>query len=289
MQARMFSLATAPSTFVGAYRNNQAILWPGLFLSRQRQCCGWAAPASPLNSWAVVVLEVVETLQRINADFSKRAVVHAAQVPWVASPTPGVERRMLDRIGDEVARATSIVRYAPGSAFPAHTHGGGEEYLVLEGTFQDEKGDHPVGTYVRNPPGSRHTPGSQPGCTLLVKLWQFDPGDRQSVRVATAGLQARKDTRSPGVGVIELYEDDYERVRIEHWMPGLVMDLTAGDGLELLLLEGGFIGAGASFLPWSWLRLPSGDGMQVRVGSAGVRVWLKQGVQPSSLRLPLST
>jgi hypothetical protein len=61
---------------------------------------------------------------------------------------------MLDRIGDEVARATSIVRYAPASHFSPHVHDGGEEFLVLEGTFQDEHGDYPVGSYVRNPPTS---------------------------------------------------------------------------------------------------------------------------------------
>jgi hypothetical protein len=61
----------------------------------------------------------------INADFSRRVVVHAARLPWVSSSMAGVERRMLDRIGDEVARATSIVRYVPGSHFSPHTHGGG--------------------------------------------------------------------------------------------------------------------------------------------------------------------
>jgi anti-sigma factor ChrR (cupin superfamily) len=40
---------------------------------------------------------------------------------------------MLDRIGDEVARATSVVRYAPKSRFSAHVHGGGEEFLLLDG------------------------------------------------------------------------------------------------------------------------------------------------------------
>jgi len=54
---------------------------------------------------------------QINADFTQRAVVHAAKPDRVRSPMPGVERRMLDRIGDEVAHATSIVRYAPGRAF----------------------------------------------------------------------------------------------------------------------------------------------------------------------------
>src|SRR5215472_3874467 len=118
----------------------------------------------------------------LNADFSRRVAVHAAQLPWVASPMAGVERRMLDRIGGEVARATSIVRYAPGSRFSPHTHGGGEEFFVLEGVFQDEHGDFPAGSYIRNPPTSSHTPGSTLGCIIFVKLWQFDRDDRTHVR-----------------------------------------------------------------------------------------------------------
>ena len=55
----------------------------------------------------------------LNSDFSARAAVHAARLDWMPSPIPGVDRRMLDRIGDEVARATSIVRYARHSRFSA--------------------------------------------------------------------------------------------------------------------------------------------------------------------------
>src|SRR5436190_9322101 len=106
---------------------------------------------------------------RINADFTKRASVHAGAADWVQSPMPGVERRMLDRIGDEVARATTIVRYAPGAQFSPHVHAGGEEFLVLEGAFQDEHGDYPAGAYVRNPPQSFHRPGTRVGATILVK------------------------------------------------------------------------------------------------------------------------
>ena len=117
----------------------------------------------------------------INADFTIRAVVHAANVPWIASPIQGVDRRMLDRMGAEVARATTIVRYAPGSAFTSHVHTGGEEYLVLSGTFQDEHGDFPKGSYVRNPPQSFHTPSAADGAVIMVKLWQFDINDRIAV------------------------------------------------------------------------------------------------------------
>src|SRR5882672_7264208 len=134
----------------------------------------------------------------LHSDFTRRVAVHAAQLPWVHSPMPGVERRMLDRIGDEVARATSIVRYAPGSHFSPHTHGGGEEFLVLDGVFQDEHGEFPAGSYIRNPPTSHHTPGSEPGCILFVKLWQFDPADRTQVRIDTGTMPYRPATGRPG-------------------------------------------------------------------------------------------
>jgi anti-sigma factor ChrR (cupin superfamily) len=89
---------------------------------------------------------------RLNDDLSAPTVVHAAAMDWVPSPAKGVERRMLFRIGEEKARATSILRYVPDSRFARHGHPGGEEFLVLEGIFQDETGDFPPGTYVRNPP-----------------------------------------------------------------------------------------------------------------------------------------
>lgn len=54
----------------------------------------------------------------INADFSRRAALASKDQQWIASPQAGVERVMLDRVGDERARATSIVRYAAGARFP---------------------------------------------------------------------------------------------------------------------------------------------------------------------------
>ena len=112
----------------------------------------------------------------IRADFGAREVVDVEDLPWVPSPLPGVERRMLDRVGGEVARATSIVRYAPESHFSTHEHELGEEFLVLSGTFSDESGDHPAGTYVRNPPGSSHTPVHARGVHDLRQAPSVRPG-----------------------------------------------------------------------------------------------------------------
>jgi quercetin dioxygenase-like cupin family protein len=214
---------------------------------------------------------------RLNADFTTRVAVHAAALPWKPSPIPGVERRMLDRIGGEVARATSIVRYAPGSSFSPHVHGGGEEFLVLEGVFKDEDGEYPAGSYVRNPPQSRHTPGSRPGCTMLVKLWQFDPEDRVQMRLDTASMSTIEASGRAGVWLIPLFKDDNEEVRLEHWDKDARIELDPKGGLELLVLEGGFREAGESFKPQSWLRLPVGTPLRARTGAAGCRVWVKEG------------
>lgn len=105
----------------------------------------------------------------LHADLDQRVVLETSGLPWTPSPLAGVERRMLDRRGAELARATSIVRYAPGSRFERHSHGGGEEILVLEGVFQDEHGSYPAGSWLRNPPGSGHHPWSEAGCTIWVK------------------------------------------------------------------------------------------------------------------------
>ncbi len=149
----------------------------------------------------------------INADLSQRAVVYSDQLPWVNSPLKGVQRRMLERDGDEVARATSIVRYAPNSAFSAHSHGAGEEFLVLEGVFSDEHGDFGPGMYVRNPPGSRHTPSSAPGCTIFVKLRQMAPDDQEYVRIDTVSAPWQPG-EVEGVQVMPLYRHGPERVQL---------------------------------------------------------------------------
>lgn len=213
----------------------------------------------------------------INADFDRRVVVHAAEIPWKPSPAPGVDRKMLDRVGGEVARATSIVRYAPEGSFPAHTHGGGEEFLVLEGTFQDEFGDYPVGSYVRNPPTSRHTPRSDSGCVIFVKLHQFELSDRTQVRMTPAQMAAAARTGESEAIVIPLYESAFERVRIEQWRPGAAVSFRVPDGLEALVLEGDFEEGGSTLSQHSWLRLPPGSLFQAIGGRRGTKVWLKTG------------
>lgn len=215
----------------------------------------------------------------LNADFARRATMHAADLPWSPSPIQGVERRMLDRVGAEVARATSIVRYAAHSWFSAHTHGGGEEFFVLDGVFQDEHGDYPRGTYVRNPPGTSHTPRSALGCTIFVKLWQFNPIDRTSVRIDTTSLAFQPAAARTGVATAHLFQDDLEEVRLERWSPDAEINLALPTGGEIVVLEDSFYVGKEEFKPLAWLRLPSRDTLCATAGQAGCTVWMKIGGQ----------
>ena len=163
---------------------------------------------------------------------------------------------MLERAGNEVARATSIVRYAAGSGYSAHTHHGGEEILVLEGTFSDEHGDYPAGTYLRNPPGTSHQPFSADGCTLLVKLWQF--ADDDTTPVAFNTNQARwLPGLVDGLSVLPLHDHDGVNTALVRWAANTQFNRhihTGGE--EILVLEGLFCDEYGEYPAGSWLRNP---------------------------------
>ena len=216
---------------------------------------------------------------RINAEFAEKAVVVPEDSEWVCSPESGVDRLMLDRIGDEVARATSIVRYAPGSSFARHEHGAGEEFLVLDGVLSDEHADYGVGTYVRNPPGSGHSPYSRNGCRILVKLRQFDPQDLAHVVVDTTNNSVWPN--ESGSSVLELHKFGSERV--------MMIRLGAGDplpirsdpgGIEILVISGSIDDEGTQLTAESWLRIPADQEIRL-VASSDSLLWVKTGHLPS--------
>jgi len=209
-------------------------------------------------------------------DFTQRAIVHSASLDWLASPMPGVERRPLDRVGGEVARATSIVRYAKGSKFSPHVHTGGEEFVVLDGVFQDESGDFPIGSYVRNPPQSSHTPRSDNGCIIFVKLWQFQPENRTHVRLQMNKMSAIP-SQTVGVSITPLYQDKHEEVSVYYFEPNTKMSLSVPEGAEVLVLAGELQAQNDLLQKHSWMRLPLGDTLTVTAKSNGAKVWLKTG------------
>lgn len=192
----------------------------------------------------------------LNADFSKAVVIDTNAMPWEASPMAGVSRRKLDRIGDEVARATSLVKYDPKSYFSPHTHSGGEEFLVLEGVFSDQHGDYPAGTYVRNPIGTSHKPHSEDGCVILVKLHQFDKGDTAQFSINTREAEFLPGS-APGLTVLPLHSYEGESCALVRWAPGTVFNPHRHHGgEEIFVIEGVFSDENGDYPAGTWLRSP---------------------------------
>jgi len=219
---------------------------------------------------------------RINADFSQRVVIRPGDYRWIASPMPGVERMMLDRIGEEVARATSLVRYAPNSTFSEHVHGGGEEFLVLEGVFGDEHRLYPAGTYVRNPVGTRHSPRvGDAGCTILVKLHQFDDADVTPVVVDTQATET-EPPEGPGFEATPLHRFENERVSLIRWGPRTPWPSHDHEGgEEIFVIKGSFSDEHGTYPAGTWIRHSHGSTHDAATHEVGAILYVKSGHLPA--------
>lgn len=195
-------------------------------------------------------------------------------------------RKRLDLIGAaEQGRVTSIVRYDANSHFAAHDHPAGEEILVLEGTFSDEHGDYPAGSYILNPEGFRHTPSSEQGCLLFVKLCQYAgplrpyirrnldamawvPGTEagQHQKILYDGARAGDGTREH-VRVLKL--DSNAKIS-RHFHPG---------GEEFLILDGDLTDDHGDYGPGTWVRYPNGSCHEVS-SQGGCTMYVKSGHLP---------
>ena len=214
----------------------------------------------------------------LRMDFGKQVVVETEQLDWIPSPSPNVWRKPLAREAAEHGHTTSIVRFDAGSYFPEHSHPLGEEIFVLDGVFSDEHGDYGAGSYLRNPPGSRHSPFSREGCTLFVKLDQFDPDDKKTVRI---------DTHSapwlPGQGHLEvmpLHDFGGEHVALVKWPANeRFQSHSHFGGEEILVLSGEFRDEFGNYPRGTWLRSPHMSRHHPFVDEPTV-IWVKVGHLP---------
>jgi anti-sigma factor ChrR (cupin superfamily) len=221
---------------------------------------------------------------QLRSDFSTREVVRPGDEDWRASPMRGVDRMMLDRVGDEVARATTIVRYAPNSRFSQHSHDGGEEYIVLEGTFNDEHGSYPKGTYVRNPIGTSHSPFvGDDGCTILVKLHQFQPDDLAPVVIDTANAAFRPGMVA-GLSVLPLHAYGTESVALVRCAPDTQFNPhTHWGGEEIFVLEGTFRDELGDYPSGTWIRSPHSSKHTPFTGPERALILVKVGHLPNDV------
>jgi len=191
----------------------------------------------------------------LNMDLTKPAIHKPLEGDWVKSPADGVLRIHLEREAKESGHTTSFVRFEPGSHFPPHQHPQGEEIYVLDGVFSDENGNYPAGTYIRNPQGTSHKPFTKEGCTLFVKLEQFQNDDRKQVV-----LRPEDQHWQQGIGnlkVLSLHAHGTESTALVSWPAKEVFqNHTHWGGEEIVVIKGAFIDEYGEYPAGSWIRSP---------------------------------
>ncbi len=227
----------------------------------------------------------------VNGDMAVRACIDTASMEWQPSPSKTVSRKRLHLVGQpESGQVTSLVRYESGSTFHSHDHPEGEEILVLEGTFQDEHGDWPAGTYLLNPEGFRHAPFSKGGCVLFVKLRQLGGPGRKHLAIQTAEM-TWEPSQVAGIDWKQLYSHPDRRrdgdphgtteaMQLERWRAGASPgERNYADGVEILVLRGAFEDEAGRYEKGTWLRLPAG-GRHSPFSSQGCELYVKTGAVP---------
>ena len=229
----------------------------------------------------------MNTNMKINANFNIFVATNFDASKYVPSPAYGVNRFMLDRVGGEKARATTIVEYQPNSRFPEHTHIGGEEFLVLEGTFKDQFGEFSSGTYVRNPIDSKHAPWvDEDGCTIMVKLLQMaDTGEgTDPLHICLESAKKTNGISTDFGTTLDLYKNKQTGERVQmFWMnpnSSIPCDDEAMGGEEFFVLHGSLELNGERYSKWGWMRFPPGgteDRANLRAGDDGAQIYRKTG------------
>ncbi|EKM3681944.1 cupin domain-containing protein [Vibrio alginolyticus] len=217
----------------------------------------------------------------INSDFNESVFIDTNLLPWTKTNQAGVERKMLDRIGGEKARATSLVRYKPNSSFYAHKHPKGEEILVISGIFSDHSGDYTQGWYIRNPPGSQHAPNTKIGTTIFVKLCQMTSAENDYVRINT--LDPNSWHQEENISICPLYDDGSETTCLKKFQANTQISINNKD-TEILILDGSIVTNGKVYKKGGWLRLVNGKHKVIQTGSNGCTLYLKVGKFKNTLQ-----
>ncbi|HZS45062.1 MAG TPA: cupin domain-containing protein [Blastocatellia bacterium] len=95
--------------------------------------------------------------------------IQSSLIEWQSSPIDGVSYKRL-RSCSESGEQTALIRFAPGTKFPAHNHPAGEQVYVIEGELQVGKYHLVAGDYLYTPPDGKHAASTKDGCLFLVTV-----------------------------------------------------------------------------------------------------------------------
>jgi len=197
----------------------------------------------------------------VNADANKVAFMDTRTMEWSDTEWQGIQRKVLEFVNHaKMGRETSILKFLPGASLPTTSWDERLDFFVIDGSCSDEHGNYGKHTFVRQPPGTRHTLRSESGCTLYAK-WRI-PIKNDSTRILIDAQSAKwMEFPHRGADVLHLYpnKDGIETGRIGHVHTN--RQLPSHDhsiGEETLVLEGVLKDEYASYEAGTWFRMPCG-------------------------------
>lgn len=110
--------------------------------------------------------EIFVKLHQFQSGDDKHVCMDTNLVEWQIG-NGNLEVLSLFELGSE---SVYLERWPVGEHQSSHVHEGGEEIYVISGELIDEDGRYPAGTWLRNPPMSRHSPYVERDTLLWVKI-----------------------------------------------------------------------------------------------------------------------
>lgn len=104
-------------------------------------------------------------LEQFDAEDSATVRFDTRSSEWL----PGQGTLQVMPLHEHVHESVALVKWPANARFQPHRHFGGEEIYVISGTFMDEWGSYPAGTWIRNPHNSEHYPYVQDETVIWVK------------------------------------------------------------------------------------------------------------------------
>jgi anti-sigma factor ChrR (cupin superfamily) len=117
---------------------------------------------APFSQTGCIIFVKLNQFDALDGDIVN---INTATTSWRAG-IGGLEVMPLHQFSGE---SVALVKWPKGENFQPHRHHGGEEILVLSGTFCDEHGEYEQGTWLRNPHLSQHHPFVNEETVILVK------------------------------------------------------------------------------------------------------------------------
>ena len=182
----------------------------------------------------------------MNSDYEKRALIDTNTIQWQETQVKNVFKKIL-AIKDK--EETSFIKLKEGSVLNQEQKINSVEIFVLEGTYINEYGKYPQGTYLRLPLENEALVKSDKGCVIFRKTNFFTDNEKLIIDTnASAWLQGQGNLEVKPLHnqtALVKWPKNERFIPHKHW-----------GGEEVVVLHGVFIDEYGEYPKGSWIRSP---------------------------------